>query len=273
MSQVQGLREVVPGGIAGDDAVEGLRPALGDDQRLAAAGRASGEVDLGGLGPVGPVEEEQARVACLLEGVAGGEVAQRLVVDAEGAVQGGRGGGVLPVPGVAGEGRVAAGQRRGPVRGAERHVPRHVGDGAVVTAAPEHQRLAVPVAGQGEAHPDVGRGGVHGVEVGLHPAVLDRRAADGARHDRGRGDPATGRRETHGRGRDPRPVQGGAPRRRRGAARGPGCRGPGAEDLGGTRQQDHARQHGDPTGPRASCRCTAHADLFSASHGHGSRAK
>ncbi len=186
------------------------RPLLHHGQRLAATGGATGEIAALGRGAVALFDQVDGGIAGFLQRIVG-VVGQGFVVPGKGA--GARR--VGDVPGVAAEHRVATAERRGSIQRAGGDVAGDVRHRAVVTAAAEHHRLAVPLFRQHQAHADCRCGGIDRANLGADIAIGAeslRGAAAGGHRGRRRDAGAAGR-QADGLGRDLAAEQFGAGRR------------------------------------------------------------
>ncbi len=158
------------------------RPLLHHGERLAATGGAAGEIAALGRGAVALLNQVHRGIARFLQRVVG--------VVGQGFVVPGKGAGAQRIghmPGIAAEHRVATAERRGLIDRAGGYVAGDVRHRAVVTAAAEHHRLAVPLFGQHQAHAYCRCGGVDRANLGAEVAVgAERLRCAAASRDRGR---------------------------------------------------------------------------------------
>ena len=194
---------VAADGIPGDDAVIGFRPAHRGCQPFTPAGRSAVEVDAARRLPVMRDRDGPHRIQRLADmGVA--EIVQRLRIQREGGIVGTR----RLVAAIAGEGQEAARQRRRRAGQAVHFLAGGVGDTAIVAAAAELQRLAVPMQRQVRLEADFRRLRIDRRDGAHHAAMVAVQVAGfRRRHQPRRGDGGAGGRQRDGGGRHPQPRQ------------------------------------------------------------------
>ena len=202
LAEVEVEGDGVPRRVEDEGAVEVARPAAHGEERLAAAGRAAGDVRVARLAAVADVRESHGDVVGLLEGVTG-EVAQGLVVEREASVAARRGAGL--VAGIAAVGDVALGQRGLAGRWAGRDLAQARDDRAVRAAATEEHRAVVPASREVDLEADRWGRLVDGVDFAGDLAV---RAGRWGREGRCLGDRGASCAQADALGRDLRALEG-----------------------------------------------------------------